>query len=447
MSVKDKKLFCRQESTRHFLFSSTDPGRVKRTKTAASTPLGKALQSAFPQVLTGSRFIKRVLQQLEAATCFAAMVARIDSSLQDGKKPAEASITAGQLELATILSDSCSLEKGWWGILEPGILSAVFPGKTDRQCLELAGRIQEQLARQNGRTATLGVAAYPNITYPREKIFENASKALEHAAFFGPNSAVAFDAVSLNISGDKLYENGNVKGAIAEFKKALELDGANVNVHNSLGVCYGLQGKYDQAMQEFKTAAALDGSEYMALYNMGLINKLTGHPRQALDFFLKAGKVRPTVFEIAFQTGKLYLELEKPEKAAAFLEQAAELEPESSTVLRFLGDCHEARGRPQAAITAYTRAIRQNPQDAAAMSALGHLFDRQGENLEIALMFCRESVALAPEDGLLRYRLGQLYYHQNRVPEALNEFKKAEQLGYDASGEISKIENQKKAAK
>ena len=81
------------------------------------------------------------------------------------------------------------------------------------------------------------------------------------------------------------------------------------------------------------------------------------------------------------------------------------------------------------------------------MSALGHLFDSRGENPEIALMFCHESVALAPENGLLHYRLGRLYQNQNRMAQALKEFKKAERLGYDASGEISEIEDRQRAAK
>ena len=55
-------------------------------------------------------------------------------------------------------------------------------------------------------------------------------------------------------------------------------------------------------------------------------------------------------------------------------------------------------------------------------------------------MFCRESVQLSPENGLFRYRLGQLYRKQNRLDDALVEFKKAEQLGKDASEEISEIE-------
>jgi tetratricopeptide (TPR) repeat protein len=57
-------------------------------------------------------------------------------------------------------------------------------------------------------------------------------------------------------------------------------------------------------------------------------------------------------------------------------------------------------------------------------------------------MFCEESVKLSPENGLFRYRLGRLYFKQNRLPDALKEFKKADLLDHDASEYIEKIQNQ-----
>ena len=56
-------------------------------------------------------------------------------------------------------------------------------------------------------------------------------------------------------------------------------------------------------------------------------------------------------------------------------------------------------------------------------------------------MFCRESVGLSPENGLFRYRLGRLYSKLNRFEEALKEYKKAEQFGYDAASDVQEIKN------
>jgi tetratricopeptide (TPR) repeat protein len=178
----------------------------------------------------------------------------------------------------------------------------------------------------------------------------------------------------------------------------------------------------------------------MALYNLGLIHVMTQRPDSALDFFLRADKLNSDAYEITFQTGKLYLELGDPAKGRSFLERAAALEPKSNAVYRYLGDCCAAVNRPQDALAAYRKAVKLNPRDAASVSALGCLFEAQGENPEITLMFCRESVELAPGNGLFRYRLGRLYSKQSRFEDALQEFEKAVELGYDAAEEIEAIE-------
>ncbi len=75
-----------------------------------------------------------------------------------------------------------------------------------------------------------------------------------------------------------------------------------------------------------------------------------------------------------------------------------------------------------------------------SLSAMGCLFAEREENPEIALMFCQESVRLSPENGLFRFRLGQLYLKENRLTDALKQFKKAEFLGQDASAVIAQIQ-------
>ena len=179
----------------------------------------------------------------------------------------------------------------------------------------------------------------------------------------------------------------------------------------------------------------------MALYNLGLAYVLTDKRDQALEFFLQADKINGDAYEVVFQTGKLYLELGDPEKALMYLERAADLEPQAGVVYRYLGDCRAAGNMPREAIAAYRKAIKLNPQDAASLSALGCLFETQGENSEITLMFCRESVGLAPDNALFRYRLGRLYSNQNHLDEALSEFQQAQKLGYDCRDDIKAIED------
>ena len=440
MTARNKALFHSRGSARHFLFSKTNTGRLKDVSLKQVADARRILQSAYPDLLSDQEFMDYAQRVLASDNRFSAVVIRLD---QNGREQAASDDPAhedGLLDVAQILDEVCREQNGIWGTLESGLLAGFFPDKNGPQTMDLTRRIQTSLKEKTQKTITAGVAEYPTITYQKSEILQNAAKALDHATFFGPDSAVAFDGISLNISGDKLYEKGEIQGAVAELKTALELDPANVNVHNSLGVCFGILGDYEPAIAAFKAAIALEPEEYMALYNLGLIFSLTDKRDQALELFLKADKINGDAYEVAFQTGKLYLDLGDLEKARLYLERAADLAPEAGAVYRYLGDCRAAANMPQEAIAAYRKAIKLNPRDAASLSALGCLFEAQGENSEITLMFCRESVELAPDNALFRHRLGRLYSNQNRLDQALSEFEQACKLGYDAADDIKAIE-------
>jgi len=441
MTARDKALFHSRGSARHFLFSKTDTSRLRDVSRRKVADAHQRLQSAYPELLFDQNFVDHALLALASDALFSALVIRLDQKGPEKAPSAEPAEEIGLLEAAQILDEVCHELKGLWGALESGLLAGFFPDKNGLQALDLTRRIQKNLKQKTQKTITAGIAEYPSIMYQRTEILENAAKALDHATFFGPDSAVVFDGISLNISGDKLYEAGDIQGAVDELKTALKLDPDNVNVHNSLGVCFGILGNYEPAIEAFKKVISIEPEDYMALYNLGLVYMLTDKRGQALELFLKADKINGAAYEVAFQTGKLYLESGDPEKARIYLQRAESLEPEAGAVYRYLGDCHAAGNMPQEAIAAYRKAIKLNPQDAASMSALGCLFEAQGENPEITLMFCRESVGLAPDNALFRFRLGQVYAGQNRLDQALSEFQKAQNLGYDAAADIKEIED------
>ena len=349
MTSAKKKRFQSRGSESHFLFSKTKTDRIEEIQTSECQDADDAIRSAFPDLLIGNDYIDFANQQLKKVDIFSALVIRRDqgnkikdsSELPDDK--------TGHVAVADILNGLCRKKNGFWGSLGSGLLGCFFPEINDLEGLELAGEIQKRVKAKTTKTVTIGLASFPTITYKKAEILNNARKALDHATFFGANSLIAFDDVSLNISGNKFYEKGKILEAIHEFKLALELEANNVNVRNSLGVCYGLQSQYDAAIAQFQKAVAIDPAEYMALYNLGLIHLLMEQRDRALEYFLDADKINGNNYEVALQTGKLYLEGGDYEKCKPYLERAAELDPESGHVYRYLGDCYAAGHRPEAA--------------------------------------------------------------------------------------------------
>jgi tetratricopeptide (TPR) repeat protein len=425
-----------EDSSGDFLLSHAAAGRTEEPPAAVTEDARRALEASFPGMPWGERLRQESMQRLAGLERFAAIVIRPDEA-----RPAEHSPTeqpAGGLlqAIAACLDEMCRLSDAFWGIDSCGLPAAFLPNRSAEDALAMAGEFQERLRGRNGFTATIGVASFPTEDYGAGEVIDNARKAVYHAAFFGPGSRIAFDSVSLNISADAYFDMGENPAAMEEYRRALALDPRNVTARNSLGVCYAVSGDYDRALVEFHAALEQEGLEYMAVYNIGLVHWLRGQKEEALECLLNAEALRGDVFEILFQAGRLHLELGKPEVASGYFERAARQGQPPSSLYRLLGDCHAALARPEKAIAAYRNALRANPADSNALSALGAMYHERGENLDIALMFCRESVELEPDNALFRQRLGELYLKQNRLEEALEEFEKAGSLGLDTADTV-----------
>ena len=440
MQKRPSEIYQNRESTRHFLYSKAESEGPRKKRIYIPSRIQKAIKSVYPNLLTGHAFIDHAEQLLSSADIFASLVFQIDGKTSSAPEKAKPDPADAHQNVATLLDAFCKKNKGHWGLINSGLFGAFFDGKNASQCFNLIKKFQDKLVKQTDITVSAGIAEYPTLGYKPAEMLTNALKALDHAAFFGPGGTAIFDTVTLNISGDRLFDKGDIKGSIAEFRLALKLNPSNINVRNSLGVCYGLIGDYEKAKSEFYSAINLNSKAVMPWYNLGFTHMLAGDRQKALDLFLKANTIDQNVFEVAFQTGRLLLEMDQPESGRKFLDHAAELKPESGAVFRYLGECYTAIGNADAAISAYKKAIKHNPSDAASLSALGCLFAEREENPEIALMFCEESVRHSPENGLFRFRLGQLYLKENRLTDALKAFKKAEFLGHDASALIAQIQ-------
>ena len=398
-----------------------------------------AINEFDPDVHTGKAFINHALSIVESSTIFSVLALQIDppdNAEDSGDVLKEESSVE---DMSKTIGKVCEKYGGVWGVIEDRLLGCFFTDKNEKECLNIAESIKQTLTTCGNQTVTIGIASFPSLDYTKDQILANSIKALDHAAFFGRDSLVAFDAISLNISGDRLYERGDVEGAIAEFKKGLQIDPDDTNIHNSLGVCYGVIGNLPDALNEFKAVIAINTEDSLAIYNAGLTSMLTGDRDAALEYFQQAAERPETAFEADIQIGRLYLGENAPAEARTYIEKAVDLRPDSFAAHSCLGECYTALGLTSEAITAYKKAVRLNANDAAALSGLGWLYNAQGKNCEIATLFCRQSVEIAPDNGLYRQRLGQLYLNEDRYQEALSEFNKATELGCDSAEFIEKV--------
>ncbi len=369
-----------------------------------SDDIPDGFSETFPGVLVGHAFVDEALKQM-GDSGFCALVIRADTLLSakagEGNNPF-------WLNVGSILEQMTLSLPAVWGLIDTVTLGCLLLETDLSICRDLGQRIQDNLAEIREETTSIGIAYYPAADFSPTDVVANACKALNHASLVGPGSLVVLDAVSLNISGDDLYQSGNLLEAIEEYQKALILDPNNVNVHNSLGVCYGMMEQYTAAVSEFDAALKINSDDVMVLYNRAVVCVLTGQKEEALNLVEKAVIIDDQIFEIVLLIGKLYLEAGYPKKAVSFLEKAVICQPQSGMALRTLGACLSELNNLRDAVAVYSRAVKNHPNDAESFSQLGLLYDRIGENPEIARLFCQQSVAIAPDNEMYRERLNRL---------------------------------------
>lgn len=426
-------------STREFLIARSRTGRRDGGQAKYSAIGLKELSRRFPGLTTGRAFVETAMNQLETAIRFGVLLIRIDRFTQQEDELGPEGATRLLLDAARAVDRICESEGAVWGLIERDLFGCFLPEMPDSLCMETADEIRAELAHRRKNTLTIGITEYPLFQFTRIQTLKNARKALDHAAFSGPAGTAVFGADSLSLNADRLYQQGDIEEAVSEYKTALLMAPSTPNLHNSLGVCFAALGALQSALEEFRTASRIDPTEVMPVYNTGLVFRMMGRKETALSRFLEAERMGGDRFEVSFQIARTCQELNRPAEAATYFEQAVHLKPTSSIAHRLLGECRAALGRTEEAVTAYKKAVKLNPGDAEAISMLGVLFDQLGENPEIAILFCRHSVEIAPENGLYRQRLAKLYLKHTRPDEAMAEFDAAARLGCTSEEEMDPL--------
>ncbi|MEA3547476.1 MAG: tetratricopeptide repeat protein, partial [Thermodesulfobacteriota bacterium] len=331
-----------------------------------------------------------------------------------------------------------------------------LPDMDGEKALEWCQQYQQRL-KSAQKSCSLGLASYPFHDFKKYEIVENARKALLHAGFYSPDSLTVFDAVSLNISGDIFYNEGDLARAVKEYRRGLSIDSENVNLLNSLGVTYAQMNRYHLAIPLFEKVLALDSGDFMALFNLGFALLARGE-KAALGRFEEALAIDGRSFGLLLQLGKMYCRAGRYEEAIDVLLKgkeiaAAETDFNPGLVYRYLGQAYAGLGRNREAMAHLQRAVSHNPRDAASLSLLGELYDLEKQGDVIALSLCRQAVGLDGSRWQYWSRLGRVELSQKDGAAAVQSFEhglrvdgKRTELWFDL-GRVHEMLGSRKAVK
>jgi len=93
--------------------------------------------------------------------------------------------------------------------------------------------------------------------------------------------------------GEIVRDLGDVDGALARLREAVEADPANAAAWNALGMTLGGQNRLKEAEDAFRSAIARDATDHRYLFNLGLALSRQGRAGEGRPFFEKALQLAP----------------------------------------------------------------------------------------------------------------------------------------------------------
>jgi TolB-like protein/Tfp pilus assembly protein PilF/class 3 adenylate cyclase len=206
--------------------------------------------------------------------------------------------------------------------------------------------------------------AHTSLAYVLESYdfdVEQSLKEFERAIQLNPNYATAHHWVANGV----LSALGQFDRAIAEGKRAVELDPLSLIINANLGEDYFYARRYDEAIAQFRKTIEMDPRFYYAHWNLGEVLQLKGQLNEAIAEYRKAVELNDDPYVLAV-LGQAYARKGQREEAQRILARLSE-EAKSRYVHAYsFALMYLALGDKERAIDEMERAYRER----AGMDAL-----------------------------------------------------------------------------
>jgi Flp pilus assembly protein TadD len=203
-------------------------------------------------------------------------------------------------------------------------------------------------------------------------------------------SKIEVPAVEFYRRVDRAWEltgKGRNNEAIAEWKRALELDPGDARAHTNLGVALFRAGKPDEAIDHYQQALAANPDYAEAHNDLGIVLARTGRFEEALVHYRRALEIGPESAEVHTNLGVALAGKGAIDEAIAQYRAALAINPDYPEVHSNLGAALASTGQVDEAITHLEKFLAANPNSADAHYNLGIAFSLAGRAKEASEEF------------------------------------------------------------
>ena len=296
----------------------------------------------------------------------------------------------------------------------------------NRDAAEKALRESIDLAQAKDPDAMLPYIALANVLASEDKN-DQARAIIADAGTKLPDTPALERAL-----GEFLAGQGHYDDAVVRYRRATELDPADLATRFKLGVTYRRMRKMDDASAQFDQVLAVD-KDYPGLsLERGLLYEESGDTEKALEQFKNALAKAPDDPDLMLRVGAAYVAIDRPDDALPMLRKVLEKRANSAEANHYLGRALFAKGGTSAAeATRYLkRATELDPNRAEY-----HLYvawaaneSNSREALGTASDEIDKAMNLDKLNGDIWWQRGVLERKQGRVEDAIKDLKRAIEL-------------------
>ena len=212
--------------------------------------------------------------------------------------------------------------------------------------------------------STLGLILYSAFDFSQSK------KEFERAIALDPNDATAHQW----FGNGPLIVTGEFDRAIAEGKRAVELDPLSLVINTDLAVGYTMARHYPEAIEQFNKMVAMDPRFYYARWAFGLALQCNGQLPEAIAQYKKAAELTDDPFVLAW-LAQGYAKAGQRDEALKLLAQMQELATKRYVGAWSFAIVHLALGEKEKAIDELERAFRERSDPFITFIKVSPLFD------------------------------------------------------------------------
>jgi len=213
--------------------------------------------------------------------------------------------------------------------------------------------------------------------------------------------------------GNVLQSHGSYADAISAYERAVELQPDSFAALNNLGNCLQRCGRFHAAAAAYTRALTLRPAEAGAMANLGTVLQEIGRAEEAITLLRAALDLQPTQVAHAVNLGIALCRRREFAEAQSILRRALDQDPQSSDAAFNLGNALHGLGRSEDAADMYGRALQQRPGFVDASINLGNMHREMGQftaaaaSYEAALKIQPDSVVAMNNAGALLRTLGR----------------------------------------